>query len=55
MTGNVVNQVEYDILVAMDREFCAETNKDLEDQEARRLEAHQKELEQATKNKRRGK
>ena len=49
LTGNVVNQVEYDILVAMDREFCDETNKELRALDARRQEEHQKQLDEQSK------
>lgn len=49
MTGNIVNHVEYDILTAMDRTFCDETNVELENLNIRRQEEHAKNLKEQAK------
>lgn len=50
LTGTLVYSCEYDILVAMDREYCLEANKELDDIRSRAQEEQMREIE---KNKRR--
>lgn len=45
LTGTLVYPHEYDILVAMDRVYCEEANKELEAQREARLEEQRREAE----------
>lgn len=49
LTGTLVYPSEYDILCAMDRMYCEEANKELEDYRSRKYEEQQREVEQARK------
>lgn len=54
LTDTLVYPLEYDILIAMDRAYCEEANKEIEDVRSRRQEQQQKEIEQSRKRGKRG-
>lgn len=54
LTDTLVYPFEYDILTAMDKAYCDEANKELEDIRSRRQEEQQRQIEEAKKSRRGG-
>jgi hypothetical protein len=44
LTGNLVYPIEYDILCAMDRVYCEEANKEVEDFRSRKQDEQKREV-----------
>lgn len=53
LTGTLVYSREYDILSAMDRVYCEEANKELENIRSKRQEEQERQMQQAKKARRR--
>ncbi len=53
LTGTLVYPKEYDILSAMDRVYCEEANKELENINSKRREEQERQMQQAKKARRR--
>jgi hypothetical protein len=47
LTNTLVYAAEYDILVAMDRAYCTEANKELEDVRTKQQEEQQRQIEES--------
>lgn len=47
LTDTLVYPTEYDILVAMDRAYCSEANKELEDVRTKQQEEQQRQIEES--------
>lgn len=53
LTGNVVYPLEYDILVAMDFEYCSEVNKELAAVRSKQEEEQKRQVDEARSKRRR--